>query len=95
MRLFASNSMEELVVALADRVARPCLQAPMGSETIVVQGPGMERWLAMQLSQRLGVWGNPSFPFPRRLIARVFEAVLGSEPESARRFDSLVRFLAV
>jgi exodeoxyribonuclease V gamma subunit len=91
MQVYVSNRLEELVAVLADRVAEPCPggahSAEMTAETIAVQGRGMERWLAMELSRRLGVWANPSFPFPRRLIERVFEAVLGRESGGARRFE--------
>ena len=87
MQIYVSNHLEELVAVLAERVAEPCPDGPLSAETIAVQGRGMERWLAMQLSQRLGVWANPWFPFPRRLIERVFEAVLGPESAGARRFE--------
>ena len=91
MQVYVSNRLEELVAVLADRVAEPCPSgahsAEMTAETIAVQGRGMERWLTMELSRRLGVWANPSFPFPRRLIERVFEAVLGRESGGARRFE--------
>jgi exodeoxyribonuclease V gamma subunit len=39
----------------------------------------MERWLSMQLARRLGVWANPEFPFPRRIIERAIAAVLPEE----------------
>lgn len=87
MHVYVSNRLEELVAALADRVVEPCPSGPLLAETIAVQGRGMERWLSMQLSRRLGVWANPSFPFPRRLVERVLEAVLGPEPPGARRFE--------
>ena len=53
------------------------------SEPIVVQGIGMERWLAMELSRRLGVWADPWFPFPRRLLERAFAVVLPRSEEGA------------
>src|SRR5262249_14814342 len=51
------------------------------------QGRGMERWLAMELSQRLGVWANPDFPFPRRLIDRIIIAVLGTDGSPTAAFE--------
>ncbi|MEE2673770.1 MAG: exodeoxyribonuclease V subunit gamma [Myxococcota bacterium] len=87
MQLYVSNHLEELVAVLAERVAEPCPDGPLAVEAVAVQGRGMERWLAMQLSQRLGVWANAWFPFPRNLIERAFEAVLGPEPPGARRFE--------
>ncbi len=48
----------------------------MEPETIVVPGPGMARWLSMELSRRFGVWANPAFPFPRALIERALDAIV-------------------
>ena len=53
---------------------RSPLDDPLSPECIVVQGRGMERWLSMQLADRLGAWANPAFPFPRRAIARMLDA---------------------
>jgi exodeoxyribonuclease V gamma subunit len=80
--------MEELVAELAERVAAPPAGGdPLWPETIAVQGRGMERWLSLELSRRLGVWANAWFPFPRSLIERAFDAVLGPAPREARIFD--------
>src|SRR5262245_24341399 len=79
LHLHRSNRTEALLEALARLVESP-LDDPFAAECIVVQGKGMERWLSMQLARRLGIWANPSFPFPRRLIGAVMGAVLG-EPE--------------
>ncbi|MCG8554510.1 MAG: exodeoxyribonuclease V subunit gamma [Proteobacteria bacterium] len=86
-----SNSAEQLVEALAQLVRTPvCDPGPntralavMDAECIAVQSKGMERWLSMQLARRLGIWANPDFPFPRRLVERLFEAVLGPCPQAA------------
>jgi exodeoxyribonuclease V gamma subunit len=74
--LYRSNRSERLVDMLAQVVQRP-LSDPLSPELIVVQSKGMERWLAMQLSLRLRVWGNAQFPFPRHLLERVFDAAPG------------------
>ncbi len=86
MHVHRSNRMEQLVEALAEVVRVPA-GGPLEPEPIVVQGRGMERWLSMQLAERLGVWANPRFPFPRALIDEAFEAVLGAEPEGTRRWS--------
>ncbi|MEW6271046.1 MAG: exodeoxyribonuclease V subunit gamma [Thermodesulfobacteriota bacterium] len=78
MHVHRSNRTEKLVEVLSEVVARP-LASPFAKECIVVQGRGMERWLAMQLAGRLGVWANPDFPFPRSLIERAFAAATGSD----------------
>ncbi|MFI5395886.1 MAG: exodeoxyribonuclease V subunit gamma [Candidatus Binatia bacterium] len=83
MYVHRSNRTETLVAELAALVTRPAADA-FGRECIVVQGKGMERWLSMQLARRLGVWANPDFPFPRKLIERALTAVGGPEvPGSA------------
>jgi exodeoxyribonuclease V gamma subunit len=86
LHLHRSNRTEELVEALARVVERP-LADPLAAECIVVQGKGMERWLAMQLARRLGVWANPDFPFPRRFMQSAFEAVLGAENGTSAAFE--------
>ncbi len=83
--LYRSNRVEQLAQALAQVVREP-LPSALARELIVVQGPGMERWLSMQLSQRLGVWANPWFPFPRTLIELSLEATLGPAPQSAELY---------
>jgi len=70
------NRVERLVEALADVVREPA-GSVTDPEWIAVQSQGMETWLAMELSRRLGIWANPSFPFPRTLIERLFQRVLG------------------
>jgi len=81
-----SNRTERLVDALAEVVAvpQPNVLAP---EWIVVSSPGMERWLSMQLAARVGIWANPQFPFPRKLIDSVMIATLGQNVESAAGYD--------
>ncbi len=81
MYIYRSNRTEELLAVLAQLVTRP-LSDPLASECVVVQGRGMERWLAMELSRRLGIWANPDFPFPRRFIERAFAAVLGDSTQA-------------
>ncbi len=73
--LHRSNRTEALVDGLAHVLGAP-LDDPLTPECIVVQGAGMERWLSMQLADRLGAWANPSFPFPRRAIDRMLATCL-------------------
>lgn len=78
MHVHRSNRMEELAAALADVVRRPA-GAPLEPEVIAVQSKGMERWLGMELSKRLGVWANARFPFPRALVEELLSAVEGQD----------------
>jgi exodeoxyribonuclease V gamma subunit len=85
MYVHRSNRMEVLVDELA-RVLRVPKLAPLASETIVVQSRGMERWLARELSLRLGSFSRARFPFPRAFIQEAMDAVLGPQ-EGAARFE--------
>ena len=49
MHLHRSNRTEKLLDALVEVVERP-LARVLEPECIVVQGPGMERWLSLELS---------------------------------------------
>lgn len=75
LRLFTSNRLE----SLADKLA-VCLRPPLGSpflpEIIVVRNKGMERWLKLQLAERLGVCACCEFPFPEAFGQRVLRALL-------------------
>ncbi|HEX5658270.1 MAG TPA: exodeoxyribonuclease V subunit gamma, partial [Polyangiales bacterium] len=81
-----SNRLELLAEQLSELVRTPLADA-FARECIVVQGPGMERWLSAFLSKRLGVWANPHFPFPRALLELFLEHVNGPLPEGTPRFD--------
>ena len=76
MELIRSNRTENLADALASLIRHKPL-GPFENEVIVVQSRGMERWLTLALAERLGIWGNPSFPFPRAVIEEVLERAIG------------------
>jgi exodeoxyribonuclease V gamma subunit len=63
------------VEALAGVVEKP-LASPFAPEVIVVQSKGMQRWLAMELAGRFGVWANCDFPFPNSMVRRLFQAIV-------------------
>jgi exodeoxyribonuclease V gamma subunit len=75
LEIYASNHMETLVGLLADVVRKP-LPSPFTPETIVVQSKGMQRWLALELADRFGVWANCEYPFPNAMVERLFCALL-------------------
>jgi exodeoxyribonuclease V gamma subunit len=80
-RLYRSNRAEKLANALTEVVRGP-QHDPFARECIVVQGPGMERWLSGVLATRLGIWANPWFPFPRAAVELILDAGLGADAES-------------
>lgn len=86
MKLIRSNRTENLADALASLVRDEPL-GPFEQEAIVVQSRGMERWLTLALAERLGIWSNPSFPFPRSVIERVLDSLSQGPSEEAKAYD--------
>ncbi|HEX9653652.1 MAG TPA: exodeoxyribonuclease V subunit gamma, partial [bacterium] len=72
--LFTSNRLENLVEKLAEALSQP-LSTPLQPETIVVQSKGMERWLSLQLAERLGICANVRFPFPNTFLTEVGQKI--------------------
>jgi exodeoxyribonuclease V gamma subunit len=81
LNIYTSNRMECLATALS-RTVTPPLSSPFVPEVIVVQSKGMQRWLAMQLSRRIGVWANCRYPFPNAMVRQLFDAVLPASADS-------------
>jgi exodeoxyribonuclease V gamma subunit len=94
LQLHRSNRSERLVDALAAVLRRP-LHDPFAPDIVAVQSKGMERWLAFELSARLGVLANAKWPFPRHLLSQVLDAVLGEEPEAAEAFSEQAMTLSL
>jgi exodeoxyribonuclease V gamma subunit len=86
MELVRSNRTESLADALASRVRDEPL-GPFDTEVIVVQSRGMERWLTLALAERLGIWSNPSFPFPRSVIETLLDDLVAGSSEPARGYE--------
>jgi exodeoxyribonuclease V gamma subunit len=86
MELIRSNRTEILADALAAKVRKQPLP-PFEKETIVVQSQGIASWLTLELARRLGIWGNPSFPFPRKAIEQVLSAFDAYPDSCARAYD--------
>jgi exodeoxyribonuclease V gamma subunit len=93
LHVHRSNRTERLVDALARTVAQP-LASVFQAEWVTVSSPGMERWLSMELGKRLGVWANPAFPFPRKLIETVLAAVL-PDSEAQLAYDPTCMLFAI
>jgi exodeoxyribonuclease V gamma subunit len=83
LRLYQSNRLELLAQRLAEHLAQPCC-SPLQAETLVVQHPGMARWLAMQIAKHNGICANLRFPLPAVFIWEAFETFLSSSPEADR-----------
>ena len=82
LNIYTSNRMEHLVTALS-RVVTPPLSSPFEPEIIVVQSKGMQRWLAMELAGKFGVWANCRYPFPNAMVWQLFCKVLPALPDTS------------
>lgn len=69
-----SNRTERLLEGLAQRLMAPG-RDPLAPGVVVVQGPGMERWIAQSIARDYGICANTAFPFPRDFLERVFRAI--------------------
>ncbi|CAN5330431.1 exodeoxyribonuclease V subunit gamma [soil metagenome] len=89
LHLHRAERADRLVDALADVLAAP-LDDPMTTELVAVHSRGIERWLAQELSARLGagagrrdgVCANVDFPFPGRIVGRALAAAGGGDPDA-------------
>ena len=86
MELVRSNRTEVLAGALTSVVQSQPL-SPFEREVVVVPGRGVERWLTLFLAERLGVWANPSFPFPRAAIEWALDDLQVGDKGAARAYD--------
>lgn len=90
-QVYNSNRMENLVEALAGVVSEP-LASPFLPEMIVVQSKGLQRWLAMELSSRFGVWANCEYPFPNSIVWRLFKSIMPEKPDTAPFSPEIMRW---
>jgi len=71
LNLHHSNSLEQLNLILLQQLAKPS-DSVLRPELILVQNPGMKRWLQQQISLASRVAANFEFPLPSRFIWDVF-----------------------
>ncbi|MDD9863906.1 MAG: exodeoxyribonuclease V subunit gamma [Gammaproteobacteria bacterium] len=82
LKVCHGNRLELLADRLAEAVSAP-LPLPLQPEVVVVENPGMARWLSLRLAERLGVCANIEFFLPGRFIWEVFRGALPRLPESS------------
>ncbi len=80
MYLYQSNRLEKLFSGLCEILSEP-LSDPLAPDIIVVQNPGMARWLAQRLAAQTGIAANLAFPLPATFFWDVFEQTLGEMPD--------------
>lgn len=82
LHLHHGNRLETLRERLAAITAAP-LADVFAAERIVVQNPGMARWLAQGLAEAHGVAANLEFPLPASFVWDVFRGQFEHVPEQS------------
>ena len=82
MYLYQSNRLENLFTALCSLLADP-VSDPLAAEIIVVQNPGMARWLSQNIALQTGIAANLAFPLPATFFWDIFSRTLGELPDLA------------
>ncbi len=91
LKLYQSNHLEQLTDQLAALL--PHSNASVFEvERIVVPHLGMQRWLTLQLAERLGICANVEFPLPARLIWDLFRAADVDVPEQSSFTPDILRW---
>jgi exodeoxyribonuclease V gamma subunit len=75
-----SNRLEHLFAGLCAVLEKPPAD-PLAPEIIVVQNPGMARWLSQQIARQTGIAANFRFPLPATFTWELFSATLGELPD--------------
>lgn len=78
LALYPSNKLEHLSFLLTTLLR----QQPLGvftPETILVESPGMQHWVSMQLANEHGVAMNIDYPLPVRFMWNTARTVLGAD----------------
>lgn len=91
LHCYRAERADLLIDALAEVLAVPPTD-PLMPDVVAVHSRGIERWIAQELSHRLGtgarggdgVCANVAFPFPGRLISTALALATGIEPEQDR-----------
>jgi exodeoxyribonuclease V gamma subunit len=81
LKTIHGNRTETLMEALLSDLARP-LADPFSAEVILVQNPGMARWLGQQIAMDAGIAANLEFPLPASFVWRIQQAWLGESQET-------------
>jgi exodeoxyribonuclease V gamma subunit len=82
-----SNRLELLAARLAELLSTGAPADPLEPVQVVVQTPGVSRWLSMRLAQHLGCCMNIVYPYPRRFVLDMAGRLPGGAwtPKTAKR----------
>lgn len=91
LKLYQSNRMEYLADLLVEITGMP-LTDSFAAETVVVQHPGMGRWLSLQIAEQTGICANYRFPLPASFIWELFGRLLPGLPEQQHYTPSVMQW---
>ncbi len=81
LTLHHSNHLDILKELLVSLIRREPLTNPLQQEQILVQSPGMARWLQLELAQDFGIAAGITFPLPATFLWDMFVRILGDVPK--------------
>ncbi|CAM3505994.1 exodeoxyribonuclease V subunit gamma [Parendozoicomonas haliclonae] len=81
LTLHHSNHLDILKELLVDRIRSLPLDNPLTEEQILVQSPGMARWLQLELASAFGIAAAIAFPLPATFLWEMFVTVLDDVPK--------------
>ncbi|NVK54868.1 MAG: exodeoxyribonuclease V subunit gamma [Alteromonadaceae bacterium] len=78
LTLYPSNKLEHLSFLLATLFDQQPARG-LAADIVLVESPGMQHWLSMQLAEQRGIAMNISFPLPVRFMWDIARDVLGDD----------------
>ena len=92
LKLYQGNRLEYLSDLMVRILADAPLEDPFASEQVVVQHPGMARWLALQLADGQGICANVRFPLPAGFVWALLRQLLPDIPEEDRFAPAIMQW---
>ncbi|MFY0663363.1 MAG: exodeoxyribonuclease V subunit gamma [Natronospirillum sp.] len=83
LTLYPGNRMEELVQLMLELMRYGGRKDPLVAEQIIVQNPGMQHWLSMEMASHQGIAMNTDFPLLSRFIWKMMRRLDGDVPEQS------------
>ena len=78
LRLISSNSIEQLATALATELRQSFPDNPLQAQQVLISTNAMSRWLALALSEHLGICAGVDFDFGGRALRHLVLELDGS-----------------
>ena len=80
LRLISSNSIDDLATALASELSRHKPADPLTPQRVLISTNAMSRWLALALSERIGICAGIEFDFAGRHLRQLILELDGRLP---------------